>query len=183
MNFRESSKRPLIPPLIFGKSYCGFPPLQNVSENSSVFVGSSVPKCYYALEEEFDHSVSVFHQNSGDIGKSIRPAERFPEDEAQGKSRGRRGWISQYFPSFGGVRTFSHHQSFFREWIRKSFGRIDSVKTNPSLLMMSTCDMHQHLSPPVVQSTIDNLQHQSPDIIKIRQVIKVVLLQVVKRHK
>ena len=23
--------------------------------------------------------------------------------------------------SFGGVRTFSHHQSFFREWIRKSF--------------------------------------------------------------
>ena len=26
-----------------------------------------------------------------------------------------------YLPSFGGVRTFSHHQSFYREWIRKSF--------------------------------------------------------------
>ena len=27
----------------------------------------------------------------------------------QGKSRGRRGWISQYLPSLGGARTFSHH--------------------------------------------------------------------------
>ena len=35
--------------------------------------------------------------------------------------RGRRGWISQYLPSFGGVRTFSQHQFFYREWIRKSF--------------------------------------------------------------
>ena len=31
------------------------------------------------------------------------------------KSLRRRGWISQYLPSFGGVRTFSHHQSFYRE--------------------------------------------------------------------
>ena len=37
------------------------------------------------------------------------------------KSLGRRGWISQYLPRFGGVRTFSHHQSFYREWVRKSF--------------------------------------------------------------
>ena len=27
----------------------------------------------------------------------------------QGKSRGRRGWISRYLPSLGGARTFSHH--------------------------------------------------------------------------
>ena len=66
--------------------------------------------------------------------------------EGRGKSRGRRGWIShsliisrevmiltlsilpamqgcisQYLPSLGGVRTFSHHQTFYREWISKSF--------------------------------------------------------------
>ena len=35
--------------------------------------------------------------------------------------RGRRGWISQYLPSFCGVRTFSQHQFFYREWIRKYF--------------------------------------------------------------
>ena len=45
----------------------------------------------------------------------------YPWFEGRGKSRGRWGWISQYLPSFGGVRTFSHHQSFYREWIRKSF--------------------------------------------------------------
>ena len=49
----------------------------------------------------------------------LRP-ERFLEGEARGKSRGRRGWISQYLQSFGGVRTFSHHQSFYKEWIRKT---------------------------------------------------------------
>ena len=49
---------------------------------------------------------------------------KFPETqnlEGWGQFRGRRGWISKYLPSFGGVRTFSHHQSFYREWIRKSF--------------------------------------------------------------
>ena len=40
--------------------------------------------------------------------------ERFPAVEGckthdQGKSRGRRGWISQSIPSLGGARTFSHH--------------------------------------------------------------------------
>ena len=39
---------------------------------------------------------------------------RFPAVEGckthdQGKSRGRRGWISQSIPSLGGARTFSHH--------------------------------------------------------------------------
>ena len=50
--------------------------------------------------------------------------KRFPDTqnlEGRGKSRGQRGWISQYLPSFGGGRTFSHHQFFYREWIRKSF--------------------------------------------------------------
>ena len=32
-----------------------------------------------------------------------------------------RGWISQYLPSLGGVGTFSHRQTFYREWISKSF--------------------------------------------------------------
>ena len=60
-----------------------------------------------------------------------RPISRDPRDfprakpegnlEGRGKSRGRRGWISQYLPSFGGARTISQHQFFYREWIRKSF--------------------------------------------------------------
>ena len=45
-----------------------------------------------------------------------------PLIEGQGKSWGRREWISQYLPSFGEVRTFyHHHHSFDREWIMKSF--------------------------------------------------------------
>ena len=57
------------------------------------------------------------------LGNPSPTPERFPEGnlEGRGKSRGRRGWISQYLPSFGGVRTISHHQFFYREWIRKSF--------------------------------------------------------------
>ena len=49
-------------------------------------------------------------------------------------------WTSQ---SFGGVRTFSHDQFVYREWIRKSFpvDRIDSVKINSSLLMMKECPL------------------------------------------
>ena len=74
-----------------------------------------------------------FHQNSGGIGKSIPDAREI----SRGKSRRRGGWISQYLPSFGGARTFSHYQSFWREWIRKSFPvkRIDNVRINPSQLM------------------------------------------------
>ena len=34
----------------------------------------------------------------------------------QGKSRGRRGWISQYLPSLGGARTFSHHYQGRIDW-------------------------------------------------------------------
>ena len=42
---------------------------------------------------------------------------------------------------FGGVRPFSHHQSFYRQGVDQKIlpcgqGRIDSVKINPSLLMM-----------------------------------------------
>ena len=53
------------------------------------------------------------------------PPSRFPETREI--SRGRsprgilRGWISQYLPRLGGVRTFSQHPFFYREWIRKSF--------------------------------------------------------------
>ena len=45
-----------------------------------------------------------------------------PERNLEGreKSGGRRGWISQYLPSFGGVRTISQHQFFHREWIRSA---------------------------------------------------------------
>ena len=88
-----------------------------------------------------DERMSVVHQDSGGIGKSIPSAleisrgrgfslrlrlREIPwvswcKTHGRGKSRGRRGWISQYLPSFGGVRTFSQHLFFYREWIRKSF--------------------------------------------------------------
>ena len=55
-------------------------------------------------------------------GRSPREISRVEGNlEGRGKSRGRRGWISQYLPSFGGARTISQHQFFYREWIRKSF--------------------------------------------------------------
>ena len=52
--------------------------------------------------------VSVLQQEEGGIGKSIPDARDFPRAkpeenlEGRGKSRDRRGWISQYLPSFGG---------------------------------------------------------------------------------
>ena len=86
------------------------------------------------------YTVHVMHQCSTITGPV---AGDFPRASPLGnlfglrKSLGRRGWISQYLPSFGGVPTFSHHQSFCREWIRKFFPvasvKIDSVKINPSL--------------------------------------------------
>ena len=67
--------------------------------------------------------MSVLHQNSGGIGKSIPSAleisldpRDFPRASPSGnlsglgKSLGRRGWISQYLPRFGGA------------WIQFSFG-------------------------------------------------------------
>ena len=49
------------------------------------------------------------------------------------------GWISQYLPSLGGVRTLSHHQGVNQQIIPCGQGRIDGVKINPSLLMMREC--------------------------------------------
>ena len=61
--------------------------------------------------------MSVLHQNSGGIGKSIPSAleisldpRDFPRASPSGnlsglgKSLGRRGWISQYLPRLGGAR-------------------------------------------------------------------------------
>ena len=98
----------------------------------------------------------MLHQDEGGIEKSIpdaREISRDPRDfprakpegnlEGRGKSRGRRGWISQYFPSFGGVRTFSSSSilslGMDQEIHPCGQGRIDSVKINLSLLMMREC--------------------------------------------
>ena len=107
------------------------------------------------------HIVSVLHQNEGGIGKSIPDAQEISRDprdfprakpegnlEGLGKSRGRRGWISQYLPSFGGVWTFSSSSIHLQGWIRKIHpcgqGRIDSVRINPSLLRMRERSIHPH---------------------------------------
>ena len=63
-------------------------------------------------------NVFVLHKNEGGIEKSIPDAREISRDpryfprakpegnlEGRWKSLGRRGWISQYLPSFGGVRT------------------------------------------------------------------------------
>ena len=79
-------------------------------------------------------NLSVLHQNEGGIGKSIPDALK-----GRGKSPGRREWISQYLPSFGGVQTFSSSLTHPREWIRKSIplgmDGLTNVKMNPSLPM------------------------------------------------
>ena len=75
----------------------------------------------------------MLHQDEGGIGKSIPDARKISQDprdfprakpegnlEGRGKSRGRRGWIFQYLPSFGGVRTFSSSSIHLQGWIRKS---------------------------------------------------------------
>ena len=64
--------------------------------------------------------LSVLHQNSGGIGKSIPSALQISLDPRDfpraspsgnlsglGKSFGRRGWISQYLPRLGGARIHS----------------------------------------------------------------------------
>ena len=79
------------------------------------------------LHTEHKRIVSVLHQNEGGIGKSIPDAREISLDPRNlsglRKSLGRRGWISQYLPSFGGVQTFSHHQQ----------GRIEFNTVNPRI--------------------------------------------------
>ena len=54
--------------------------------------------------------MSVLHQNSGSIGKSIPDGQEiFAEPRKISRL-----WISQCLQSFAGVQTFSHHQSFPR---------------------------------------------------------------------
>ena len=50
--------------------------------------------------------VSVHHPNEGGIGKSTPLPSRFPStiEMSLGKSRGHRGWISQYLPRLDGAR-------------------------------------------------------------------------------
>ena len=53
--------------------------------------------------------MSVLHQNSGGIGKSIPSVleislDHRPSTSGLRKSLGRRGWISQNLPRFGGAR-------------------------------------------------------------------------------
>ena len=94
----------------------------------------SPPQTITKEEGKTDRNVSVLHQDEGGIGKSIPDAQKISRDprdfprakpegnlKVQGKSGGQRGWISQYLPSFGGARTISQHQFFYRKWIRKSF--------------------------------------------------------------
>ena len=110
-----------------------------------------------------NHIVSVLHQDEGGIGKSIPDVKEIswdPRDfprakpegnlEGRGKSRGRMGWISQFLPSFGGVRTFSSSSilslGMDQEIHPSRQGRIDSVKINPSLLMMREWVVHAGLT-------------------------------------
>ena len=87
------------------------------------------------------NNVFMLHQNVGGIlGNPSPTPERFPEGEAQGKSWGRRGCVSQYLPSVGGVWIMDIHSSIFLQGVDQEIltcgqGRIDGIKINPSLLM------------------------------------------------
>ena len=76
------------------------------------------------VDEMMMRRMSVLHQNSGGIGKSIPSALKISLDPRDfpraspsgnlsglGKSLGRRGWISQFLPRLGGART--QWSSFF----------------------------------------------------------------------
>ena len=69
---------------------------------------------------------------------------QFPEENLEGRGK----FQGQYLLSLIRVNTFSLHQSFPRDWIRKSLLgaiSIDSVEIDPSLLMMRECVVLQIL--------------------------------------
>ena len=98
------------------------------------------------------------------LGNPSPTPKRFPEtreislwrspreiSRVEGESRGRRGWISQYLPSFGVVRKFSSSSIYLHSGMDQEIhpfgqGRIDSVKINPSLLMMREWVVHAGLT-------------------------------------
>ena len=71
-------------------------------------------------------TVSVLHQDEGGIGKSI-PAAQFPETQEISRGRDR---IGQYYPAGRDGQQIHPRRVVL----------IDSVKINPSLLMMTDWD-------------------------------------------
>ena len=92
----------------------------------------------------------MLHQDEGGIGKSIPSALQISLDPRDfpraspsgnlsglGKSFGRRGWISQYLPRLGGARIQCYPVGKDARLIHPCrMEHIDSVKINPSLVMM-----------------------------------------------
>ena len=85
-------------------------------------IGKSIPVAQFPETQEISRVEGnprdfprpwVLHHETRGISRGRSPRE-IPRVEGckthgRGKSRGRRGWISQYLPSLGGARTFSHH--------------------------------------------------------------------------
>ena len=71
------------------------------------------------------------------LGNQSRTPKRFCE--IREKSRGRRGWISQYLPSTDILLIINPSIEMGQEIHTYGQGRIDSVKINPSLLRMREC--------------------------------------------
>ena len=114
MNFRKSSKRPLHPPLLFGKSCCKFvsmacskspvsrskickiyfwikndPPLWTFSENSSILVTATVP----------DSEVRANYPKLNYIKSMLRPGETkyfFQERQENGGKLSRARLVSKF---------------------------------------------------------------------------------------
>ena len=85
----------------------------------------------------------MLHQNEGTIGKSIPTPERFPETRAISRGQNLREILRADFPippKFLWSMDILSLSIFLQEVDQKILpceqGRIDSVKINPSLLMM-----------------------------------------------
>ena len=70
------------------------------------------------VQKKFQNVNMILHLVIGYDDGVTRKNQPSPPQQLQFTKRV--GWI-QYLPSFGGVRTFSQQQFFYREWIRKSF--------------------------------------------------------------
>ena len=117
----------------FGTGNLYYPCIYNVSllHQDEEGIGKSIPAAQFPETQEISRGRSpreisrvegnprdfprpwVLHHETRGISRGRSPRE-IPRVEGckthgQGKSRGRRGWISQYLPSLGGARTFSHH--------------------------------------------------------------------------
>ena len=97
------------------------------------------------ISRDFPRPWVLHHETRGiSRGRSPREIPRVEgcKTHGQGKSRGRRGWISQYLPSLGGARTFSHNYQGRIDWqLHTSYCALISPSSGSFLIQAGTLTM------------------------------------------